>query len=92
MYTIKQIIARSVLAGEVILFAGFYFFGGQGRPAIQLLKADIAQQAIDIDLLQKGIALLKEEMHEWNVRPWYKEQVARESLQMALPGDEIFVY
>ena len=41
--------------------------------------------------VEKDLARLRSEISDWEVYPWYKERMAREELQMAYPGEEIFL-
>jgi cell division protein FtsB len=44
----------------------------------------------DILVLKKEVQDLQEELVAWQTDPFYKEKVAREQLQMARPGEELF--
>ena len=91
MYTLQQLIARGLLALEVIFFVGFYFYGSHGRRELSALQRDNVMLEGKVATLQKEIIHLNQEIDEWNTYPWYREKIARESLQMAFPGEEIFL-
>jgi cell division protein FtsB len=87
----KQHVGRIFLCGEIIVFAGFYFFGTNGIMPLTHMKREIAlldQQVLelksDITHLQSTIALQKK-------HPFFQEKIAREQLQMARAEEEIYL-
>lgn len=88
----KQYVARIILGIEILIFAGFYFFGTNGLYALRGLKKEIKtldQQVLhlrgEIAHLQSSIALQKK-------HPFFQEKIAREQLQMARADEEIYIY
>ena len=76
---------------EIVLFAGVYLFGNRGMHALIALKKenDILEQ--EIVKTEREIALLRQEIDEWNLYPYYKEKIAREQLQMARKDEIIYL-
>lgn len=90
MIRIKKLCIRVLLLVEMVGFGYLYYFGNNG---IQSLHK---QQDIVIDLQKNVVALkneidqLEHEIYAWQTDDFYKEKVAREQLQMARKGDEIY--
>ncbi len=87
----KKYIVRLALAGEIIIFGAVYFTSPSGFKALLSLKEDNKQLEGYIISIQDDITRLAHEIVEWDTYPWYKEKIAREELQMAYPGEEVFL-
>ena len=90
MVRAKKIFMRLLLIAEMATFGHLYLFGKNG---IQFLRK---QQAVVVDL-QKNVTVLKDEIDQlhneiyaWQTDDFYKEKIAREQLQMARKGDELY--
>lgn len=90
MVHLKRIFMKIVLCVEMVLFGYVYFFGINGIAALQNQKLNVATLQKNIMLLNDEIARLKNEIYAWQTDDFYKEKVAREQLQMARKGDELF--
>lgn len=90
MKKIKKIVMRSFFAFEIILFIFFYFFGAYGLQAMVQLKRENSYLLQEIVSLGQEITHLEQEINAWITDPFYKEKVAREQLQMARSGDQIY--
>lgn len=87
---IKQIAIRVLLAIEMIVFGYVYMYGKNGMQVLHKQKKVVAQLQSTVDQLKKEIAVVESEIELWQTDDFYKEKVAREQLQMARKGDEIF--
>lgn len=92
MKAVKRLIARVLFCLEIVLFAGFYLWGSQGLAQVRQLEEE-NRQAEQANLhLQTENAKLEHTVLTWNDHPFEKERIARKQLQMARPGDQIFLY
>ena len=90
MHTVKQFIARGLFAVEIGALTLLYLYGSHGLESIyklerenMALKKEVLRVAHEIDALEQEIAA-------WNHNDFFKEKVAREQLQMAYKGDEVY--
>lgn len=90
MVRIKKMFMKVLLAAEMVAFAHIYFFGSNGIKALQDQKNVVEDLKKDILVLDEEIEQLEKEMYAWQHDDFYKEKVAREQLQMARKGDELF--
>ena len=81
---------KIALLAEMLAFAHIYFFGNNGIQALQQQKNVVEDLKKDIIELNKEVEQLEKEIYAWNTNDFYKEKVAREQLQMARKGDELF--
>lgn len=81
----------SVLIAECIVFGYAYFFGNHGLRVILTFCKENEQKEAHIIQLNDEIAQLVSAIDEWDKYPFYKEKFAREQLQMAAPGDELYL-
>jgi len=87
---VKRLFLKGLLVTEMITLVYIYLFGMNGVVMLQTQRNIVVQLQKDITLLEEDIRLLKEEIDKWNNHDFYKEKVAREQLQMARKGDELF--
>lgn len=90
MVRLKKICLRLFLLLEMVLFGHLYFFGTNGIQALQDQRKAVISLKEDIVLLDGQVAQLEKEIYAWQTDDFYKEKVAREQLQMARKGDELF--
>jgi len=90
MVQFKKICMRALLLIEMIIFGQVYFFGNNGIKALQAQKNVVEDLKKDILVLNTEITQLEKEIYAWQTDDFYKEKVAREQLQMARKGDELF--
>ncbi len=90
MNGLKRAALRAFFALEVFVFSYIYFFGPHGLKALQLLEAENHALQSQIESLRCEVENLDMQIVEWDKNPFYKEKIAREYLQMAKPGEEIF--
>jgi cell division protein FtsB len=87
---IKPMLMKILLGAEMIAFGHIYFFGSNGIQMLQTQKNVVEDLKKDILVLDTEIAQLEKEIYAWQTDDFYKEKVAREQLQMARKGDELF--
>ncbi|MDP3889370.1 MAG: septum formation initiator family protein [bacterium] len=75
---------------ELFGFVFVYFFGAQGIQVLIQLRQENKKLDTDIGQLNLSIARLKNEVVAWQEDPFCQEKFAREQLQMARSGDEIY--
>lgn len=90
MVHIKKMFMKVLLLTEMVLFGHVYLFGNNGMKALQVQKNVVEDLKKDIMILSEEITQLEKEMYVWQTDDFYKEKVAREQLQMARKGDELF--
>jgi cell division protein FtsB len=90
MVKMKKILMKSLLVLEMAAFGHIYFFGNSGIKALQGHKKVVEDLKKDIMVLDDEIVQLEKEIYVWQTDDFYKEKVAREQLQMARKGDELF--
>lgn len=87
----KKLLLRLFFTTEILLFGWFYYYGVRGIVAVQELKAENKEIAVQVASLQNEIDAVDAQIIAWNSDPYFKEKIAREQLQMARDGDEIYV-
>ena len=90
MKTVKRTLLRLFFGLEVCVFVGVYLFGPSGLQTIVRLKRENRQLDQEIEELQARVAVAEQKLAVWQSDDFYKEKIAREQLQMARKGDEIF--
>jgi len=75
---------------EIFIFLGVYFFGGNGLQYLTRLKNENKQMHDQLQYLKQQMVALEKDIHDWNSNDFYKEKIAREKLQMARKGDQIY--
>ncbi len=83
-------VLRKLLVVEVVIFVGYYLFGAHGLQAIKGIKRENSTLEGSIVQLQQEIASLERDIVQWDTNLFYKEKIAREQLQLAREGDEIY--
>jgi cell division protein FtsB len=90
MKEIKRIILRIFFGVEIIIFACLYICGPHSIQALMKLHNENDQLKMEIDQTQQELLELEQKIVQWNTYPLYKEKIAREQLQMACKGEEIY--
>lgn len=90
MKSVKQLILRGVFALELVCFSWFYFFGYQGLTNVWLIEQENQEIEQRNTVLSVEIDALESDIQAWHTHPFFKEKIAREQLQMARQGDQIF--
>ena len=90
MKVIKRRFLRIFLVLEVIVFAGFYVLGPHGLRAQRKLEHENTELKNETELLKQELHSLSNTIAQWHAHPFFKEKIAREQLQMARKGDQIY--
>lgn len=90
MIGLKRIFMRVLLLLEMAAFGHVYFFGSNGIKVLQNQRNVVVDLKKNIELLDGDVVLLEKEIYVWQTDDFYKEKIAREQLQMARKGDELF--
>lgn len=90
MVRFKKIFMRVLLVVEMVAFGHIYFFGRNGFNVLQNQRNGVVELQNNIVMLDQEVALLEKEIYVWQTDDFYKEKIAREQLQMARKGDELF--
>lgn len=90
MRTFKRTMLRVFFALEVFIFIGVYLFGPSGLQTMLRLEHENAELGREIEVLQTEVGSWEQKIVVWKADDFYKEKIAREQLQMARVGDEIF--
>lgn len=88
--TLQQMTIRIFLAAEVVIFILVYLFGSYGVAKIRSLQKQTIAVQQEISALEHDIKELDATIIAWNTHSFYKEKVAREELQFAKEGEEIY--
>lgn len=88
----KKSFLRIFLSLEIVLFGLYYYYGPQGLRTIYRMKRENKALEESIAHLQEVIKNLEQEKKDFLQYPFYREQIAREQLQMMKPGEEIYIY
>lgn len=87
---IKKAFMRLLLMVEMMGLGYLYIFGTHGMEELQKKRMIVTGLEKNVVSLKKDIEQLEKEIHAWQTDDFYKEKVAREQLQMARKGDELF--
>jgi len=90
MRALKKIVMRMFLMLEMVAFGYVYVCGKNGLQSLHKHKNSVIDLKKNIVQLDQEVALLEKEIHVWQSDDFYKEKIAREQLQMARKGDELF--
>lgn len=92
MKEVKRIVLRILFGFEISFFMYVYLFGSQGIQAWMQVKKENAIVEQEIERLHNEIAHLTNQIVDWQQDILGKEKIAREQLQMARKGDEIYYF
>jgi cell division protein FtsB len=90
MIRFKKLFMKALLLLEMIAFGHAYLFGSNGIKVLQAQKNEVTELEYSIGHLNDEVTRLEKEIHIWQTDDFYKEKIAREQLQMARRGDELF--
>jgi len=90
MRIVKRTVLRIFFCIELIAFVGIYFCGAQGMQALWQLDKETQAMVVEVTTLKKEVDELDYQILAFNSYDFYKEQVAREQLQMARADDEVY--
>ena len=88
-------LSRSILyfalTTEVVCFASLFLFGPNGIAKISDLQHQNYTIQAEVEALHVELAELEKQIDDWYENSFLKEKIAREELQMARDGDEIYL-
>lgn len=90
MVRFKKICMRLLLVIEMAGFGYLYVYGINGMQTLKKQRTAVTTLEKNVLDLKNNIKQLEEEIYAWQTDDFYKEKVAREQLQMARKGDELF--
>ena len=88
---IKNLLLLLVLSIELFIFGIHAVCGNHGIRVMNCMSAKNALLQQDIVNLRDEVKSLDQDIADWLRYPFFKEQYAREHLQMAKSNDEIFL-
>ena len=91
MIAIKRLILYSLIGLEVSVIMYCSVYNEHGILAILRLRKENSLLLQEIDGMKQEIAVIRSDIDDWNKHPFYKEQYARDHLQMAREHDEIYL-
>ena len=83
-------ILYGVLAAELVCCVVLYYGGPHGLKTIWRMQNVTISKERAMSALKKEVMILQEQLCQWQTDRFYKEQMAREQLQMAHEGDLIY--
>jgi len=86
----KKLFGHIVFYCWVVVFFVYYIFGNRGLLVGYTYSRDINGVETKIEQLEEEVRQINDKIDLWQRDPFYKEQVAREQLQLARPGDTIY--
>lgn len=87
---IKKLLLRVFLLFEIGGICTTYFLGSSGILACSAAEQENKALKESINTINAEICTLQEQLVAWNTKSFKKEKVAREELQLAALGDEIY--
>lgn len=90
MMPAKKVAMRLFLVLEMFAFGYVYVCGKNGLKSLQQHKTMVMDLKKNVASLNEEVTSLEKEIHVWQSNDFYKEKIAREQLQMARKGDELF--
>lgn len=90
-WTVETILETLVFLLLFFVFAKSFIWGNKGFFYCRSLQEDIVADNKKINKLTKQVDNLKSEIVAWQDNDFMIEKVAREELQMALPGEKVYV-
>ena len=86
----KRTILRLFFTTEIILFSWFYWYGPHGMQAVAHIVAENYKIEEQIRVVKQKVAELEKLVVAWQTNDFLKEKIAREQLQLAREGEEIY--
>ena len=90
MVRVKKAAMRLFLILEMVAFGYVYIAGKNGMQSLYTHRNIVVDMEKNIMQLNKEVVSLEKEIYVWQTDDFYKEKIAREQLQMARKGDELF--
>ena len=87
---IKKLFLRALLFFEIVIFGFTYLFGSNGLYYLKDLDRENSLLYNEVVNLKNEISIIENQINDWMVDPFYKEQLAREKLQLARENEKIY--
>ncbi|MBT3455472.1 septum formation initiator family protein [bacterium] len=87
----KQFFFRVVFLAEITLFCWGYFWGEHGVAQIDVLVIENNSEEQKVELLKEEVSVLEDKIDQWGKNSFYREQIAREKLQMKYPNEQVYL-
>ena len=87
---IKKVLLRFFFAIEVVFFSWVYFYGDNGFGQLSIMEEKNQVLEKCNILIEDDVAKLEDDIYDWENNSFYREKIAREKLQMAYPGEQIY--
>ena len=75
---------------EMAILFVFFLVGPNGIITLINLQNENESTKTEVANLKNEITKLNSDIQKWNTNPFYKEKMAREVLQMAKSGEEVY--
>jgi len=86
----KRILVRAFFSIEVMIFCWVYMCGKNSITSLVELQKDNRMLQKQLQGQEREIVQLESEIDRWESDPFYKEKIAREQLQMARVGEQVY--
>ena len=86
----KKKALRLFFSAEIIMFSWFYFYGPHGMQAVARIRHENSSIEQQIAVANQEIKELETQVIAWQTNDFLKEKAARELLQLAREGDQIY--
>lgn len=80
-----------LLAVEASIFLYFFIAGSRGLWVLAERRRECDVTACKAEALGEEVRMLRKQIDDLQRYPWYKEQIAREELQLQYPDEEVFL-
>ena len=91
MIAIKRLILYSLVGIEMSVIAYCSVYNEHGILAIVRLRKENSILMQEIDVIKQETFAVQSEISDWNSYPFYKEQYARDHLQMGRDQEEVYL-
>jgi len=88
---VGHIVLGGIALVELCFFLSYSIWGRHGVQAMRVLSEKNLVLEREIELVERDIAKLTDELEDWDTYPFFKERHARQQLQMAQDDDEVFL-
>lgn len=91
MIPVGRILLRVIASVEVSIFCIYLIWGAHGMRAIRAMQEKNEALAAQMLQAEHELQTTRSEIQDWKTYPFYKEQYAREHLQMARKDDDVYL-
>ena len=81
---------RLLFPVECFVFSMIYFFGSHGLQEVVRRKQEVETLRVSVEKIAADVIILTQDLDKWHNKPYYKEKIAREQLQMARKDELIY--